>query len=112
MDKRITFYGASGTQYEFGEVSANTNWVHHAGVAVFAAREAYGWRVIKIAELSGRDHDVRPIWAFHDAQRYGANTVFVCTSVSAAARRDMIHDMEAGLDPVMASSAGEMALAA
>ena len=112
MQKTIRFFGTSGAEYEFAEMAAEANWVHHAGVAVFARRDAYGWRVIRITELSGRDHDVRPIWAFHDAQRYGADTVFISAAVSAAARRSMIEDMEAGLDPVLSSASGEMALAA
>ncbi len=112
MDKKITFCGGSGSEYRFAQVPVQSNWAHFAGVAIFAVREAYGWRVIKLTELTGRNHDVRPIWAFHDAQRYGADTVFVSVISSAAERRDMIEDMEAGLDPVTASSSNDMALAA
>jgi len=112
MQNKITFCGTSGHEYDFIQTPADSNWVHHAGVAVFAARDAYGWRVIKIAELSGRDHDVRPIWAFHDAQRFGADTVFISEKVPANVRRDMIDDMEAGLDPVMSSGSQLMAMAA
>ena len=112
MDKKITFCGSSGSEYRFAQAPVQGNWAHFAGVAIFAVREAYGWRVIKLTELTGRDHDVRPIWAFHDAQRYGADTVFVSAAVSAETRKAMIDDMEAGLDPVIMSSDGEMALAA
>ena len=112
MEKTVIFYGQSGRGYEFTEVAASSAWVHMAGLAMFIASKAYGCRIIKIAELTGRDHDVRPIWAFHDAQRYGADTVFVSVISSAAERRDMIEDMEAGLDPVIASSSSNMALAA
>lgn len=112
MQKNITFYGISGKEYDFVEKQADSNWVHRAGAAVFATRGAYGWRVIKISELSGRDHDVRPIWAFHDAQRFGADTVFVSEAVDTQIRRDMIKDMEAGLDPVVLSDEASLALAA
>lgn len=112
MQKNISFYGNSGAEYDFEQKPVDANWVHRAGVAVFAARDAYGWRVIKIAELSGRDHDVRPIWAFHDAQRFGADTVFVSETMDAATRRDMIEDMAAGLDPVVSSGTPSLALAA
>ena len=112
MKKTMTFKGVSGAGYDFIEKPVESNWVYKAGVAVFAARDTYGWRVIKIVELSGRDHDVRPIWAFHDAQRFGADTVFVCEEDVSAIRRGAIDDMVAGLDPAAAPQEPVLAMAA
>ena len=112
MQKTMTFQGVSGTGYDFVEKPVDSNWVYKAGVAVFAARDTYGWRVIKVVELSGRDHDVRPIWAFHDAQRFGADTVFVCEEDVSAVRRGAIDDMVAGLNPAASVEMPSLAIAA
>ena len=101
MSKVITFYGASGNGYGFDEVRPQDAWATQAGVAVFAAPDAYGWRVIQIVELTGRDHDVRPIWAYYDAERYGASAVFLTRTLDKEQRKIMIRDLEAGLSPVI-----------
>ncbi|MEL7453874.1 MAG: hypothetical protein AAGJ50_10955, partial [Pseudomonadota bacterium] len=72
-----------------------------SGVAVFAAPDAYGWRVIRVVELTGRDHDIRPLWALHEAERYGASAVFVASEPDRYLRQGMISDLEAGLSPVV-----------
>jgi len=101
MKNIITFCGASGAQHIFTKAKSGNAWVQNTGVAVFAAPDAYGWRVIRVVELSGRPHDVRPIWALHDAERYGASAVFIAENSDFAARRGVIEDLEAGLSPVV-----------
>ena len=112
MKKMIAFCGASGAGYEFQQVDAKRPWASQAGVAIFAAPDAYGWRVIRIVELIGRDHDVRPIWALHDAERYGASCVFVSGCFDKLARQAMINDLEAGLSPVLSAHDAGFAMAA
>lgn len=112
MQKVITFCGASGAEYGFEQVSTGSPWAHQCGVAVFAAPDAYGWRVIRVVELSGRAHDVRPIWALHDAERYGAKCVFLSVCKSANTRQSMIRDLEQGLSPVICAHPAGLALAA
>jgi hypothetical protein len=101
MKKSIIFYGKAGAEYGFEQVAEHSGWGHEAGVAVFAVKSAFGWRIIKLAELSGQDHDVRPIWAYHEAQRFGADTVFIHRQDQRDLRRDIIADLEAGLVPVV-----------
>jgi len=101
MENIITFCGASGAQHIFKKAKSGNAWVQNTGVAVFAAPDAYGWRVIRVVDLSGRPHDVRPIWALHDAERYGASAVFIAENSDFAARRGVIEDLEAGLSPVV-----------
>ena len=110
MAKVITFYGASGIGYGFEQIDEKTAWAARTGVAVFAAPDAYGWRVIQVVDLKGRDHDVRLIWAYHDADRFGANSVFFAGSLDQAERKRMIRDLENGVSPVM--GCGALALAA
>lgn len=112
MQKSITFYGASGVQHIFTKAEDNSAWVHKTGIAVFAAPDAYGWRVIRVVELTGRAHDVRPIWALHDAERYGANAVFVAEDTDFSSRRTVIEDLEAGLSPVVVGTNTGLSLAA
>ncbi len=110
MAKVITFYGASGNGYGFEEVRPKDAWATQSGVAVFAAPDAYGWRVIQIVGLTGREHDVRPIWAYYDAERYGASAVFLTRTFDSAQRKTMIRDLEMGLSPVIGQQ--QFALAA
>jgi len=112
MAKMIVFRGASGAGYEFQQADVQKPWANQAGVAVFAAPDAYGWRVIRVVELSGRDHDVRAIWALHDAERYGASCVFVEGCAERAKRQAMIVDLEMGLSPVICNQRAEFAVAA
>ena len=112
MMRAITFYGQTGSGYGFKQANKNVDWFNKAGVAVFAAPDAYGWRVIRVVELSGREHDVRPLWALQDAEKFGASAVFVAPVSDHGGRRDMISDLEAGLSPVVSTGTMGMALAA
>lgn len=110
--KSLSFYGASGQEYGFEEMGVATPWAQFAGVAVFTAPDAYGLRIIRVVELTGRDHDVRPLWALHDAERYGANAVFVCLTSDRQKRLEIVADLEAGLSPVMPAANMALAMAA
>lgn len=112
MNRKISFYGASGAGRVFEQVASSDKWARRAGIAVFAAPDAFGWRVIRVVELTGQDHDVRPVWALHEAERYGANSVFISDCDSRADRRDLIADLEMGLSPVLGGRSTGLALAA
>ncbi|KCZ92449.1 hypothetical protein HJO_10449 [Hyphomonas johnsonii MHS-2] len=75
-------------------------WARSPGVVIFAAPDAYGWRLIRVMELTGRPHDLQPIWALADAERYGANAVFLGVEFDAAQRKLMVHDIEEGFSTV------------
>lgn len=112
MTKSITFYGGTGIGYGFEQEDPKSGWFKRPGLAIFAAPDAYGWRVIRVIELSGRDHDVRPLWALQDAESYGADTVFVSTCDDATVRRTIWADIEGGLSPVLTNADTRLALAA
>lgn len=98
--RAMNFCGVSGRGYGFESVEAGSAWARQAGIAIFAAPGAFGRRVIRVVELSGRAHDVRPIWALAEAERYGASEVYVRLEDSPLARRTAMADLEAGLRPV------------
>lgn len=108
----MKFRGQSGRAYGFTRMAPNAAWAREAGVALFAAQGPFGWRVVKLTSLRGRLHDVQPIWAFADAERYGAKAVFVLSEQDAQHRASIIEDLEAGLSPVCASQNDALALAA
>jgi len=108
----MKFRGQSGRAYGFTRMAPNSAWAREAGVALFAAQGPFGWRVVKLTALRGRLHDVQPIWAFADAERYGAKTIFVLTEDNPQMRANVIEDLEAGLSPVCASVNEPMAMAA
>ena len=110
--RAITFYGQTGIGYGFKQADIEAAWFKRAGVAVFAAPDSFGWRVIRVVELSGREHDVRPFWALQDAEKYGASAVFVAPIDEHSSRREMVDDLEAGLSPVVRREFSEFALAA
>ncbi len=112
MTGQVNFCGASGQAYAFTHVDAQSPWARIPGVALFAAPAAYGLRVVKIIELSGRPHDVKALWALHDAERFGAEAVFIAMAMDPAARSAQIADLEAGLSPVCAGSRQQLAVAA
>ena len=112
MTKSITFYGQTGIGYGFQQADIEAGWFKRAGVAVFAAPDAYGWRVIRVVELSGRAHDVRPFWALQDAEKFGASAVFVTNVSEHDDRRGIITDLELGLSPVVSGEHAGFALAA
>ncbi|MEO0882381.1 MAG: hypothetical protein AAFY34_06575 [Pseudomonadota bacterium] len=101
MLNRINFHGASGQQYTFNRVEVDSPWAKNAGVAVFATPDTFGWRIIGISQLTGRPHDVRPLWALREAERYGASAVFYCAEADSDARCDIISDLQSGFNPVL-----------
>jgi len=110
--RTMKFRGQSGKAYGFVRMATNAPWAREAGVALFAAQGPFGWRVVKLTGLRGRLHDVQPIWAYADAQRYGAKAIFVLQEIDPQARVHAITDLEAGLSPVCAGETATMALAA
>lgn len=100
MGSEVRFRGRSGKAWEFRHVAKDAPWARAPGVAIFAAPDTYGWRIIRVVELTGRPNDVQPIWALADAERYGANAVFVALEFDAAARKGMASDIEEGFSPV------------
>jgi hypothetical protein len=72
-------------------------------VAIFAIPEACGWRIFRVMELTGRPHDIQPIWALAEAERYGANAVFVSLEFDPSVRKQIVADLEAGFQPVVRS---------
>lgn len=98
--REMSFRGQSGRAYKFTQMAKDAPWAREVGVALFAARGPFGWRVVKLTRLRGRAHDVQPVWAYADAERFGASTVFVATETDAACRARMMADLEAGLSPI------------
>lgn len=96
-----SFRGQSGRAYRFHRLDIDGPWAAETGVALFAARGPYGWRIVRLTALSGREHGVQPIWALADAQRYGATAVFVCRMDPGEDRDDILEDLEDGLNPVV-----------
>lgn len=103
MVKSVNFRGASGKAFSFKRVNPDAPWARESGVALFAAPDAFGWRIIRMVEVSGREHDVRPLWAQADAERFGASAVFVLPADGRAARREVLKDLSEGLTPVCAT---------
>ena len=97
---KITFAGRSGQGYGFEGAKANAPWARKAGIAIFAAPGGYGRRVFGVVELSGRAHDIQPIWALAEAERFGATEVFIREEASGEVRQAVLADLEAGLSPV------------
>jgi hypothetical protein len=112
MSGIINFRGQSGRAWSFQRRRADSPWAAEAGIAVFAAADACGWRVFRIVDLSGRPHDVQPIWALSEAERYGANAVFVACERDPVRRAAIIADLEAGFSTVCRKAAPAPALAA
>ena len=73
MDITVSFRGRSGKAWNFRRVPSESPWARSAGAVIFAAPDAYGWRIIRVMELTGRPHDLQPIWALSEAERYGAS---------------------------------------
>lgn len=102
----VSFRGQSGQAWNFSRVDPDASWAGTTGVAIFAAPDSYGWRVIKVAQLKGRSHDIQPIWAYAEAERFGATAVFIAAELDENRRRLMIADIEMGLSPVCDSYMG------
>ncbi|MEQ9316173.1 MAG: hypothetical protein RLN72_09985 [Henriciella sp.] len=105
MDK-VNFRGRSGKLVSFDRMGCDSAWAGRAGVALFAASGTYGWRIIRMVEMTGRQHDVQPFWALLDAQRYGASAIFVHDETDFEVRRAILTDLEAGLSPVFPAFTG------
>ncbi|MEM7491855.1 MAG: hypothetical protein AAF296_00645 [Pseudomonadota bacterium] len=110
--REINFHGQSGKAYSFIRMAPNAPWARMRGVALFAAKGAFNLRTIRLCKLRGRAHDVQPIWAFADAERYGARAVFVLPEDDADRIDAVMADLGAGLDPVCPDGAQSFALAA
>ena len=100
MGIAVSFRGRSGKAWEFQRVAADAPWARSPGVVIFAAPDAYGWRLIRVVELSGKPHDLQPIWALAEAERSGANAVFLALEFDAATRSLMANDIEEGFSTV------------
>lgn len=96
----VNFCGQSGRSYTFERTGVDDNWPARQGIAIFAAAGAFGWRIIRIVELDGREDNIQPIWAFRDAQRYGARAVFFSPCDRILDRKTGIADLREGLAPV------------
>jgi len=110
--REVKFRGQSGDAYNFVQMAENAPWARETGVALFAAQGPFGWRVVRLVKLRGREDDVQPIWAFADAQRYAATTVFVHRETDPTANAAVLNDLEAGLSPLCVSSEKPLAQAA
>ena len=106
---KVSFRGRSGHLAEFTKMVPDSDWAGRAGVALFAAPDTYGWRIIRMVEMTGRTHDVQPFWAQLDAARYGAKTIFIHEEGDFETRRAIMADLDAGLSPVFpaCSAAGQ-----
>jgi hypothetical protein len=105
MNNAVSFRGQSGKAWSFQRAGADAPWARAPGIAIFAVPEACGWRIFRVLELSGRPHDVQPIWAQAEAERYGASAVFVSLEFDAAMRRHIAADLEAAFQPIRRSGA-------
>jgi hypothetical protein len=100
MNNAVSFRGQSGKAWTFQRAAADSPWARAPGVVIFAIQEACGWRIFRVLELSGKPNDIQPIWALAEAERYGANAVFVSLEFDAAMRQHMVGDLEAGFQPI------------
>ncbi|MFN7055304.1 hypothetical protein [Hyphomonas sp.] len=112
MIGQVSFRGQSGKAWRFQRVAADSPWARNAGVVIFAGQEACGWRVFRVMELTGRPHDIQPIWALAEAERFGASAVFVAMEFDGGARRAMVADLEAGFTPVCRAPQAPVRMAA
>lgn len=103
MGSAVSFRGQSGKAWSFQRAAADAPWARSPGVAIFAIPEACGWRVFRVIELSGKPHDIQPIWALAEAERYGASAVFVALEFDAPVRKQIVADLEAGFRPIISS---------
>lgn len=103
MKRPVSFRGQSGQVHVFAPALPGGDWIRRPGVALFAAPEGYGWRVIRICEVRGREDDVQPIWAQADAARYGGDAVLFLDIGDPAERGAIARDLEAGLSPLWPS---------
>ena len=103
MNIAVSFRGRSGKAWHFQRVPSESPWARSAGAVIFAAPDSFGWRIIRIMELTGRPHDLQPIWALAEAERYGATAVFLATEFDGHTRKHMVADIQEGFSPVCLS---------
>ncbi len=103
MQRPFAIHGASGKLYGFSAVHGQSDWLASPGIVLFAAPEGYGWRIIRVCQVTGRNDDIQPLWAHRDAERYGADTVMHLAETDPVARSAIIADLEAGMGPVLTS---------
>ncbi|MEL6387879.1 MAG: hypothetical protein AAFR41_09515 [Pseudomonadota bacterium] len=112
MQRPFAIRGASGKLHGFSAVHGESDWLKTPGVVLFAAPDGYGWRIIRVAQITGRPDDVQPLWAHRDAERYGADTVMVLTENDQSRQRDIIADLEVGMSAVLSGTVTSKARAA
>lgn len=100
MSIAVSFRGRSGKAWDFQRVPKDAPWARSPGAVIFAAPDSYGWRIIRIMQLTGRPHDLQPIWALAEAERYGASAVFLALEFDERERKRMVADIEEGFSPV------------
>ncbi|HAE25768.1 hypothetical protein HAD_06685 [Hyphomonas adhaerens MHS-3] len=100
MNISVSFRGRSGKAWDFQRVPKDAAWARSPGAVIFAAPDSYGWRIIRVMELTGRPHDLQPIWALAEAERYGATAVFLALEFDARERKCLVADIEEGFSPV------------
>jgi len=103
MNISVSFRGRSGKAWDFQRVPKDAAWARSPGAVIFAAPDSFGWRIIRVMELTGRPHDLQPIWALAEAERYGASAVFLALEFDARERKRMVADIEEGFSPVFLS---------
>lgn len=120
MDRPHAFRGASGRVYTFDGPLPREGNTHGAGVALFAAPQAQGWRVIYLLEICGPAAPVHLMRARAAAYALGGESLFFLPITDPAARQAALSDLEAGFQPLCPgqgqrpgpSSAGRARLAA
>lgn len=109
MEPTITFHIPNGDALAFEKRHVQERWDLEVGVVLFAASDAFGYRIIRAMEVIGRPHDVRLILALTEAERYGANQVLVAHEMDSERRKEMIDGLEMALNPIIRRIGDEMA---
>ena len=100
MSIAVSFRGRSGKAWSFQRVPKDAAWARSHGAVIFAAPDSFGWRIIRVMELTGRPHDLQPIWALAEAERYGASAVFLALEFDARERKRLVADIKEGFNLV------------
>lgn len=102
MADKVTWTGASGTQYVYSVYSLNTNWNDVPGNYIFARQVTGGWTAIYIGETESFKR--RPLGPGHEAwdcaRRHHMTHVHARTNTGGtAARRREETDLLANRNP-------------
>ncbi len=100
MDRPHAFRGASGRVYTFEGPLARRGNTAGPGLALFAAPQAQGWRVIHLIDIMDHDPSVRLIQARAEAYALGGDAMFFLPMRDGAARRAAHADLDAGFQPL------------